>query len=80
MTLFIIAIVAYLLVGMMLCVKGKLATKIAYEVAITATFDKPPKNKLWFYRFGLRLGVVFGWPVFLISHSMHRRPGGTNCH
>lgn len=67
MTLVIIAIAAiaaYLLVGVVLCVEGKLATKIAYDVAITTTFKKLPARKVWVYRFLMRLGVMVAWPVF----------------
>lgn len=67
MTLVIIAIAAYLLVGAALCMRGKLAVKIAYDVAMAATFKKLPAGKVWLYRLMLRLGVVVGWPVLIWS-------------
>lgn len=67
MALLIIGIAAYLLVGLALCVKGKLATKVAYDVAIAGTFKKLPASRVWLYRLMLRAGVVLGWPVFWFS-------------
>lgn len=67
MTLLTLAFAAYLLVGVALCVRGKLATKIAYDVAMRTTFKKLPAGRVWLYRLMLRAGVVAGWPVFLFS-------------
>lgn len=57
----------YLLVGVALCVKGRLATDIAYETAILATYSGAPAWKVSAYRWALRAGVVVAWPVFWFS-------------
>lgn len=67
MTLLIIAVAVYLLMGVALCIKGKLATKVAYTVAMTATFNKLPAGRVWLYLLMLRVGVVLGWPVLWIG-------------
>lgn len=57
----------YLLIGVALCVKGRLAVNIKWEVAITATYGGVPKWKVKAYHWGLRVGVVLAWPVFWFS-------------
>ncbi len=58
----------YLLVGVALCVRGRLAVKIAYETAIVATYGGIPAWKVRAYRWALRAGVVLGWPVLIASN------------
>src|SRR5690606_26478314 len=55
----------YLLVGVALCVRGKLAAKIAYETAIVAAYGGAPAWKVNVYRWALRAGVVVAWPLFI---------------
>ena len=57
----------YLLAGVALCVRGKLAVKIAYETAIVATYSGAPAWKVSVYRWALRAGVMLAWPVFLLD-------------
>lgn len=69
MTMSLIGLLAalYVAIGLVLCFKGKLATRIMYDVALTTTHNGLSGWKLAAYRWTLRLGVVIGWPVFLIS-------------
>lgn len=63
----ILLLTLYLLVGVALCVKGRLATDIAYDTAILATYSGAPAWKVSAYRWGLRAGVVVAWPVFWLG-------------
>lgn len=56
-------LILYLLVGAVLCVRGRLAVKIAYEAAIVATYSGARAWKVRAYRWALRAGVVVAWPV-----------------
>lgn len=66
-SLLIVLLVPYLLVGVALCVRGRLAVKIALEAAIVATYGGVPAWKVSAYRWALRAGVVLAWPVFLLD-------------
>ena len=63
-TALVLLLILYLLVGVALCVRGRLAVKIACEAAIVATFGDVSAWKVGIYRWGLRTGVVVAWPVF----------------
>ncbi len=66
-SLLIVLLVPYLLVGVALCVRGRLAVKIALEAAIVATYSGARAWKVRAYRWALRTGVVVGWPVFWLD-------------
>lgn len=58
-------LILYLLVGAVLCVRGRLAVKITYETAIVAAYGGTPAWKVIAYRWALRAGVVVAWLAFL---------------
>lgn len=57
-------LIMYLLVGAVLCVRGRLAVKISYETAIVAAYGGAPAWKVSAFRWALRVGVVVAWPGF----------------
>lgn len=59
----------YLVVGVALCVRGRLATDIAYETAILTTYSGAPAWKVLTYRWGLRAGVLVAWPLFVVGRN-----------
>lgn len=70
MTIELIGVLAalYAAIGLVLSFKGKLATRIMYDVALTTTHNGLSGWKVAAYRCTLRLGVIVAWPVFLINN------------